>query len=136
MATKLKLEIVTPEERTYSEEVDYVELPGRKGDMGVYPNHVPLLTEIVPGELKALREGQEFLLAVGNGIVEITGGAVSVLTDMAVREADIDEAAVEAAIKRAEHAMSEKLSAEESATVQATLLKSLAQLKVKRRKRH
>jgi len=135
MADRIKLEIVTPEERTYSEDVDYVELPGKKGDMGVYPNHVPLLTEIVPGELKVNKDGQEFLLAVGNGVVEITGRSVSVLTDMAVREADIDEAAVEAAVKRAQDAMSEKLSAEEAATVQATLLKSLAQLKVKRRKR-
>ena len=135
MADRIKLEIVTPEERTYSEDVDYVELPGKKGDMGVYPNHVPLLTEIVPGELKVNKDGQEFLLAVGNGVGEITGRSVSVLTDMAVREADIDEAAVEAAVKRAQDAMSEKLSAEEAATVQATLLKSLAQLKVKRRKR-
>jgi len=135
MADKLRLEIVTPEERTYSEEVDYVELPGLSGDMGVYPHHVPLLTEIVPGELKVTNDGQEFLLAVGTGVVEITGRSVSVLTDMAVKEADIDEAAVEAAIKRAEAAMAEKLSAEESASVQAALLKSLAQLKVKRRKR-
>ena len=135
MADRIKLEIVTPEERTYSEDVDYVELPGKKGDMGVYPNHVPLLTEIVPGELKVNKDGQEFLLAVGNGVVEITGRSVSGLTDMAVKEADIDEAAGEAAVKRAQDAMSEKLSAEEAATVQATLLKSLAQLKVKRRKR-
>ncbi len=135
MADKLKLEIVTPEQRTYSEEVDYVELPGMMGDMGVYPNHVPLLTEIVPGQLKVNRDGQEFLLAVGNGVVEITGRSVSVLTDMAVKETDIDEAAVEAAIERAQAAMSEKLSSEETAAVQATLLKSLAQLKVKRRKR-
>lgn len=135
MADRIKLEIVTPEERTYSEEVDYVELPGITGDMGVYPNHVPLLTEIVPGELKVTKDRQEFLLAVGNGVVEITGDSVSVLTDMAVKETDIDEAAVEAAIKRAEAAMAEKLSAEDSAAVQAALLKSLAQLKVKRRKR-
>jgi F-type H+-transporting ATPase subunit epsilon len=135
MADKLRLEIVTPEERTYSEEVDYVELPGLTGDMGVYPHHVPLLSEIVPGELKVTNNGQEFLLAVGTGVVEITGRSVSVLTDMAVKEADIDEAAVEAAIKRAQAAMAEKLSAEESASVQAALLKSLAQLKVKRRRR-
>ena len=135
MASTLRLEIVTPEQRTYSGDVDYVELPGTMGDMGVYPNHVPLLTEIVPGELKAIQEGREVLLAVGSGVVEITAGRVSVLTDMAVKETDIDEAAVEAAIKRAEAAMAEKLSAEDTAAVQATLLKSLAQLKVKRRRR-
>jgi F-type H+-transporting ATPase subunit epsilon len=135
VADKIRLEIVTPEERTYSEEVDYVELPGIMGDMGVYPNHVPLLTEIIPGELKVIRDREDFVLAVGNGVVEITGRSVSVLTDMAVKEGDIDEAAVEAAIKRAQAAMAEKLSVEDSAAMQAVLLKSLAQLKVKRRKR-
>lgn len=135
MANKLRLEIVTPEERTYSQDIDYVELPGKKGEMGVYPNHVALLTEIVPGELKVINDGQDFLLAVGSGIAEITGQRVSVMTDMAVKETDIDEAAVEAAIKRAQLAMEEKLSAEDTAAVQATLLRSLAQLKVKRRKR-
>jgi len=135
MATKLRLEIVTPEERTYSEDIDYVELPGKMGEMGVYPNHVALLTEIVPGEFKVTNEGRDFVLAVGSGVAEITGQRVSVMTDMAVKEADIDEAAVEAAIKRAQAAMAEKLSAEDTAAVQATLLRSLAQLKVKRRKR-
>src|SRR5437660_208002 len=135
MANKLKLEIVTPEQRTYSADVDYVELPGMAGDMGVYPNHVPLLTEIVPGELKVTNDGQDFVLAVGSGVAEITGQSVSVMTDMAVKESDIDEAEVEAAIKRAQHAMSENMNAEETAAVQATLLKSLAQLKVKRRRR-
>lgn len=135
MTAMLKLEIVTPEEKIYSDDVEYVELPGLKGDMGIYPQHVPLLTQIVPGELKVRKDGKDFFLAVGEGFVKITGQKVSVLTDMAVKEADIDEAAVEKAIKRAQDAMSEKLSAEETATVQATLMKSLAQLKVKRRKR-
>ena len=135
MAATLKLEIVTPEEKTFSEDVEFVQLPALQGEMGVYPNHVPLLTQIVPGELKVLKDGQELLLAVGEGFVEVTGRSVSVLTDMAVKEADIDEQAVEAAVKRAEAAMAEKLSAEDNAAVQAALLKSLAQLKVKRKRR-
>lgn len=134
MADRIRLEIVTPEEKAFSDDVDYVEMPGLKGDMGIYPNHVPLLTQIVPGELRVLKGREEILLAVGEGFVEITGASISVMTDMAIKESEIDEKVVEEAIKRAQAAMSEKMSAEETATVQATLMKSLAQMKVKRRK--
>jgi F-type H+-transporting ATPase subunit epsilon len=132
----LKLEIVTPEAKTYSEDVDFVLIPGSEGDLGVYPGHVPLLTELAPGELKAIHEGKEVYLAIGQGFVEITQTTVSVLTDMAVMEDDIDESAAQAAIDRAKAAMKdEHIHGEEHAAVQASLLKSLAQLKVKRRHR-
>jgi len=132
----LKLEIVTPEAKTYSEDVDFVLIPGSEGDLGVYPGHVPLLTELAPGELKAIHEGKEVYLAIGQGFVEITQTTVSVLTDMAVLEDDIDESAAQAAIERAKAAMKDAhIHGEEQATVQASLLKSLAQLKVKRRHR-
>jgi F-type H+-transporting ATPase subunit epsilon len=135
MAT-LRLEIVTPEAKTYSEDVDFVLIPGAEGELGVLPGHVPLLTELVPGELQVKRAGQDEYLAVGSGFVEITQTHVSVLTDMAVREADIDEEATQAAIDRARAAMTDERShGEENAMVQAALQKSLAQLKVKRRRR-
>jgi len=137
MANTLRLEIVTPEARTYSDDVDMVVLPGVEGELGIFPQHVPLLTELKPGELRVLKNGQEIALAVGEGFVEITAGHVSVLTDMAIEESAIDENAVQAAIERAEAAMrdSQTLAGEELATVQAALQKSLAQLKVKRRHR-
>jgi F-type H+-transporting ATPase subunit epsilon len=130
----LKLEIVTPEAKVYSEDVDYVLVPGTEGEIGVLPEHAPLLTQLVAGELIATKDGREHRLAVGEGFVEITPVSVSVLTDMAVNEADIDESAVQAAIKRAEEAMrNNHLHDEELASVEASLQKSLAQLKVKRR---
>ncbi len=136
MSNTLRLEIVTPEARTYSDDVDLVVLPGVEGELGVFPQHVPLLTELKPGELRVLKNGQELALAVGEGFVEITATHVSVLTDMAIEESAIDENAVQAAIDRAEAAMRDQqhLGAEEMATVQASLQKSLAQLKVKRRR--
>jgi F-type H+-transporting ATPase subunit epsilon len=136
MANTLRLEIVTPEARTYSDDVDMVVIPGVEGELGVFPQHVPFLTELKPGELRVLKNGQEIALAVGEGFVEITADHVSVLTDMAIEESAIDENAVQAAIDRAEAAMrdSAALGAEEMATVQAALQKSLAQLKVKRRR--
>ena len=135
MAT-LKLEIVTPEAKIYSEDVDMVTLPGTEGDLGVYPNHVPLLTTLRPGELRVLKDGRETFLAVGEGFVEIKADAVSVLTDMALESEKIDAAAAEAAVERAKAAMKEDHSKEEVAALQASLQKALAQLHVKRRKRH
>jgi F-type H+-transporting ATPase subunit epsilon len=134
MAT-LKLEIVTPEAKIYSEDVDMVTLPGVEGEMGIYPMHIPLMTQVAAGEIVARRAGQDFFLAVGEGFVEITGERVAVLTDMAIKADDIDEAKAEEARKRAEARLSEKLSEEEAATVQAALLNSLTQLNVKRRHR-
>jgi F-type H+-transporting ATPase subunit epsilon len=134
MAT-LKLEIVTPEARIYSEDVDMVTLPGVEGEMGIYPMHIPLMTQVAAGEIVARRAGQDFFLAVGEGFVEITGDRVAVLTDMAIKADDIDETKAEEARKRAEARLSEKLSEEETASVQAALLHSLTQLNVKRRHR-
>ena len=110
MAKTLRLEIVTPEAKTYSEEVEMVNLPGREGDMGVYPDHVPLMSQISSGEISVLKDGEQQFLAVGEGFVEITGEKVAVLTDMAMKESDIDEQAAIDAQKRAEARLQEKLS--------------------------
>ena len=133
----LRLEIVTPEAKTYSDDVDSVVIPGIDGELGVLPMHAPVMTLLEPGELRVLKSGQELRLAVGEGFVEITPEKVAVLTDMAVKESDIDESAAEEAIRRAEQAMSgEKLSNEEYAANNAALLRSLALIKVKRRRYH
>ena len=134
MVATLRLEIVTPEKTAYSEDVEMVTLPGSEGELGVYPNHVPLLTTLNPGELRVLKDGRESFLAVGEGFVEITGDAVSVLTDMALEPAAIDEHAAEAAVARAQKAMKEDHGSEEVAAIQASLQKALAQLHVKRRR--
>ena len=127
----LRLEIVTPEAKTYSDDVDSVIIPGIDGELGVLPLHAPLMTLLEPGELRVLKSGQELRLAVGEGFVEITPEKVAVLTDMAVKESDIDESAAEEAVRRAEQAMSgEKLSNEEYAANNAALLRSLALIKV------
>lgn len=135
MAT-LKLEIVTPEEKIYSEDVDMVTLPGREGELGVYPKHVPVLTTLKPGELRLIKDGRETSMAVGEGFVEIKGDAVSVLTDMALEPEKIDIAAAEKAVESAQAAMKEDHTAEEVASIQASLQKALAQLHVKRRHHH
>jgi F-type H+-transporting ATPase subunit epsilon len=133
MAATLKLEIVTPDAKVYSEDVDMVTLPGVEGEMGIYPQHVPLMTQLSAGEVSVRKGGQDFFLAVGEGFVEITGERVSILTDMAIRAENIDESKAEEACRRAEARLAERLDDEEVATVNAALAHSLAQLKVKRR---
>jgi F-type H+-transporting ATPase subunit epsilon len=103
--------------------------------MGIYPMHVPLMTQIVSGELSVRKDGRDFFLAVGEGFAEITGERVAILTDMAIKAENIDEAKAEEARRKAQARMAEKLDEEEMALVEATLAHSIAQLKVKRRQR-
>ena len=135
MADTMKLEIVTPEDRIYSDDVNMVTLPGKEGQMGIFPNHVPLMTQVAAGEILAQKGSEQQYLAVGEGFVQITPDKISVLTDMAVTEDNIDEAKAEEAKKQAEARLQEKLSDEELATVKAALAHSIAQLSVKRKKR-
>jgi F-type H+-transporting ATPase subunit epsilon len=135
MANTLKLEIITPDSTAYSEDVEMVTLPGVEGQMGIYPQHVPLMTQVVPGEIIVHKDGHDHSLAVGEGMVEITSNQVSILTDMAIAAEHIDEAKVEEARRRAEARLNEKLSDEEVASVNSSLARSLAQLHVKRRHR-
>jgi F-type H+-transporting ATPase subunit epsilon len=135
MAETLRLEIVTPEETAYSEDVEMVTLPGIAGQFGVYPQHMPLMTQMVPGEIIVQKGGKDTFIAAGGGVIEVTATRVSILTDLAVAADRIDEAKAEEARKRAEARLREKLSDEEVANVNAALARSLAQLRVKRRQR-
>ncbi len=135
MAT-LSLEIVTPEAKTFSGEVDMVVLPGVEGELGILPMHVPLMTRLLPGEVRILQGGKQTELVVGTGFVEVSQNRVSILTDMAMADTEIDEAAAEEAVKRAEARAQEKdLNSEEVAEIQGSIARSLAQLKFKRRRR-
>ena len=135
MADTLKLQIITPTATVFSEDVEMVTLPGIEGQMGVYRDHEPLITQIVPGELIVIQKGEERLLAVGEGIVEVSTDSVEILTDMAIAAEHIDEARVEEARARAAARLREAVSAEEIAATNASLARSLAQLQVKRRRR-
>ena len=135
MSDTIRLEIVTPETTVYSEDVDMVTLPGVEGQMGVLPHHVRLVTQLVPGEMIVQKGGHDNFLAVGEGLVEVTGERVSVVTNMAITVENIDEAKVEQARERAAARLREKISSEEVASVNASLARSLAQLQVKRRRR-
>jgi F-type H+-transporting ATPase subunit epsilon len=135
MAATLRLEIVTPDAIVYHEDVLMVTMPCVEGQIGVYPLHVPLITQVVPGEIIVQhKDGHDQYLAVGEGLVDIGGDHVSIATDMAIPAEKIDEAKVEEARQRAAARLQEKLSDEEVASVNASLVRSLAQLHVKRRR--
>ena len=135
MANTLRLEIITPVATVFSEDVEMVTLPAVEGEIGILPQHVPLMTQMVPGEMVVRQNGQDRFLAVGEGFVEITGDHVAILTDLAIAAENINEAMAEEARQRAQARLREKLSAEEVANVNAALARSLAQIRVKRRQR-
>jgi F-type H+-transporting ATPase subunit epsilon len=132
MVNTLKLEIVTPDGIVVSQNVEMVTLPGSEGQMGILPLHIPLMAQVVPGEIIVRTGDTNQYLAIGEGLVEITGNAVSILTDMAVAVENIDEAKAEEEQQRAEDRLKEKLSTEEVASVQAALARSMAEVNVKR----
>jgi F-type H+-transporting ATPase subunit epsilon len=133
MANTMKLRIVTPEAIAYNEEVEMVTLPGVEGQLGILPEHASIMTQLVPGEIIVHRAGRDEFLAVGEGLAEITGDHVAIVTDMAIASESIDAAKAEEARQRAAARLREKLSSEEVASVNASMARSLAQLRVKRR---
>jgi F-type H+-transporting ATPase subunit epsilon len=135
MMATLKLEIVTPEAKVFSDDVDMVTLTGSEGEMGILPQHMPLMTRLVAGEIVVNKGKETFFLAVGDGFVQVTGDRVSILTDMAISAENIDEAKAEEARRRAEIRLAEKVGDEEAARVQAALTHATTQLKVKRHRR-
>jgi F-type H+-transporting ATPase subunit epsilon len=135
MAATLKLEIVTPSAKIFSDDVEMVTLTGIDGQMGILPQHMPLMTALVAGEIVARKDGKNIFLAVGDGFVQVTREKVAVLTDMAIKADDIDEAKAEEARQKAEARLSQKLSDEDAAAVQASLAHAALQLKLKRQQK-
>ena len=135
MADTIKLEIATPEAVVYSADVEMVTLPAVQGQIGILPQHVRLMTQMVPGEMIVRRSGHDEFMAVGDGLVEVTNAKISIATNMAIAADKIDEAAAEEARQRAADRLREKLSSEEIASVNASLARAVAQLRVKRRQR-
>jgi len=134
MAATLKLEIVTPEAKVFAADVEMVTLTGIDGEMGIYPDHMPVMTQLVAGEICVRTNGENIWLAVGDGFVQITGKRVAILTDMAINAENIDEARAEEALRRAEARLAEKITDEEAARVQAAIAHATTQLRVKRRR--
>jgi len=138
MANTIHVDVVSAEEQIYSGEAEFVVLPGVEGELGVYPRHTPLFTQIRPGAVRIKlpdRTEEEFVFVQG-GFLEVQPHKVTVLADTAIRAHDLDEVKALEAKKKAEESMANRDSAENLAAAQAELSAALAQLEAIRKFRN
>jgi F-type H+-transporting ATPase subunit epsilon len=130
MAETIHIDVVSAEESIYSGEAQFVVLPGEVGELGIYPRHTPLITRIKPGtvRIKPADGGEEQLIFVAGGVLEVQPRVVTVLADTAIRGHDLDEAKALEAQKQAEEARDKARDKQEVATVEAELASIAAQL--------
>lgn len=138
MANTLQVDVVSAEESIYSGEATFVALPGEAGELGIYPQHTPLITRIRPGSVRIQPAGggEEELIFVAGGILEVQPKVVTVLADTAIRGHNLDEAKAQEALKQAEEARANAQDKVEIAAVEAELAMLAAQLAAIRRLRN
>jgi len=138
MTNTIHVDVVSAEEQIFSGEAEFVVLPGILGELGIYPRHTPLLTQIRPGAVRIKVPGQaeDELVFVHGGFLEVQPHLVTVLADTAIRAKDLDEVAATEAKKAAEQAMQNKTSSEEIARAEGELAIAVAQLQAIRKMRH
>jgi F-type H+-transporting ATPase subunit epsilon len=137
MANTIHIDVVSAEESIYSGEAEFVVLPGVMGELGIYPKHTPLITQIRPGvvRIKVPGQAEEQVVYVQGGFLEVQPDVVTVLSDTAIRAHDLDEAKALEAKQAAEEAVQNKTSKEEIAMAEAELAGAVAQLAAIRRLR-
>jgi F-type H+-transporting ATPase subunit epsilon len=137
LANTIHVDVVSAEEAIYSGEAEFVVLPGEAGELGIYPRHTPLITRIKPGAVRITPAGggEEQLIFVAGGILEVQPTLITVLADTAIRGADLDEAKAGEALKRAEETRARAQDRQEVATVEAEMALLAAQLAAIRRLR-
>jgi F-type H+-transporting ATPase subunit epsilon len=138
MANTLQVNVVSAEEQIYAGEAEFVALPGVEGELGIYPQHTPLITQIKPGAVRIKEPGnaEETLVFVQGGFLEVQPKVVTVLADTAIRAHDLDEAKALEAKKHAEEAIASRRGKEEIAKAEAELAAAMAQIAAIRRLRH
>jgi len=137
MANTIHVDVVSAEEQIYSGEAEFVVLPGMMGELGIYPRHTPLFTQIKPGSVRIKPlNGAEELVFVQGGFLEVQPNVVTVLADTAFRAKELDEKSALEAKRAAEEAMQNKTSKEEIARAEAELAAALAQIEAIRKLRH
>ena len=128
-ASTIHIDVVSAEASIYSGEAEFVVLPGEAGELGIYPRHAPLITRIKPGAVRIQKPGgEEELVFVAGGILEVQPKVITVLADTAIRGADLDEAKANEAIKKAEEARRSATDKQEIAVVEGELAMLAAQL--------
>jgi F-type H+-transporting ATPase subunit epsilon len=133
----IKVDVVSAEESIFEGEAEFVVLPGESGELGIYPQHIPLITRIKPGavRIKLAGKAEETFVFVAGGILEVQPGRVTVLADTAIRGHDLDEAKAEDARKKAEEALLNRSADIDYAKAQAELAEAIAQIQAIRKLR-
>lgn len=132
---KLSVNVLTPQAQIFSGEADEVLVPSVNGELGILPNHVSLLTQVMPGEIQIKTGSKTQSIAIMGGYIEVNNNIINILGDYAIRAEDIEVAKVEQAKQKAEKLKVEKISQEDLATIEADLRRSILELKVARRNR-
>ncbi|HEX2648398.1 MAG TPA: F0F1 ATP synthase subunit epsilon [Burkholderiales bacterium] len=129
-AATIHVDVVSAEEAIYSGEAEFVVLPGEAGELGIYPRHIPLITRIKPGAVRIMPAGggEEQLIFVAGGILEVQPKVITVLADTAIRGADLDEAKASEALQKAKDAMAKAQDKAEIATLQGEFAMMAAQI--------
>jgi F-type H+-transporting ATPase subunit epsilon len=135
MAHTVHVDVVSAEQLLYSGDAEFVVAPGEAGELGIYPRHTPLLTRLKPGSVRIQAGGQEELIYVSGGILEVQPDGITVLSDTAIRGNDLDETRASEALKAAEEAVRNKTGALEIAKAQAELAEAAAQIQAIRKLR-
>jgi len=130
MSNTVQIDVVSAEESIFSGEAEFVVAPAKMGEVGIYPNHAPMITTLKSGSLKIklADKKEEHLIYVSGGILEVQPGIITVLSDTAIRAKDLDESKASAAKKAAEEAMKNKSSDVDYAKAQTELSEAIAQI--------
>ena len=130
MANTVHIDVVSAEASIFSGEAEFVVAPAGAGEVGIYPNHAPMITNIKPGTLRIKQTdvAEETLIYISGGLLEVQPGMITVLADTAVRGADLDEAKAVAAKEAAMEAMKNRASDMDYAKAQAELAEAVAQI--------
>ena len=127
---KMLLDIVSAESKVYSSDVAFVAVTGAQGELGIYPGHTALITQIKPGQVHAqLLDDEEVFFYISGGVIEVQPDAVTILADTAARADDLDEAAANAAKEHAERILADQQSGVEYSTALTELAEAAAQLR-------
>lgn len=130
MASTVHIDVVSAEASIFSGETEFIVAPASGGEVGIYPNHAPMITTVKPGALriKLADQAEEQLIFISGGILEVQPGVITVLADTAIRGRDLDEAKAIAAKEAAEEALRHKTSEIDYAKAQAELAEAVAQI--------
>jgi F-type H+-transporting ATPase subunit epsilon len=131
----IKLDVVTAERQVYSDEVDILVVPGVEGELGILPHHIPLMTILKAGEMRARKGSEELFWAISGGFLEVQPDRIIVLADTAERDDEIDLSRAEAARHRAEERLKERTPAVDISRAEAALQRSMVRLRVAQRRR-